>query len=828
MLILTVLALISACTSFKEEDAPSGLSLDRSDISLSSFEEESFSVTVRSGDIWSVENKPEWIRVTSIEHTNSSLYEWGVSLSASANTEYDREGVITFKSGGALGTLNVIQRGEKGTYVAIESISISPSELTITVGETVLLSYEIKPSNASSMSVVWASSKPSVATIEETGLVKAVAIGTTIVTVATKDGKKSNECVVTVLEGQECGHPWVDLGLSSGLKWATYNIGASSPEEYGNYYAWGETSPKSEYLETNLKYCTHVPEGDYYTKYNTVDNKIRLEMTDDVPHMNWGGNWRMPTERDFMELREECRWEWISKNGIKGYEVIGTNGNSIFLPAAGHFMGSSVSGNQTEGHYWSSSIYIQHVRFAFTADCFSTVLGTSYVNRFVGQTVRAVTDSGNRIAVSNIGLDKTSISIKEGETAVIIATINPLNATWPEVIWTSDNRNIATVSPYGEIKAIAVGEATITATTYDGGKIATCSVSVTTNRKYIQFADANVKQYLLSYYDADHDNEISYEEAAAVTSIVSLNSVKAITSFDEFQYFTGVQSVPDNWLKGCQSLKSVVFPTSIRTVGTSAFEDCKSLSSVNLNKDIYVEAGAFKGTSLSGIINVEAFEGDAFSGTTVSMIYEHSSRLSDFYEFDNCLLSIPTSCTICLKTSIYSALKSRINELSSGISIDLADMSAYFSEKIAALIKSLNDIEQAIQSMSNTFDYSQIDEVRQALLQVQEYYMMIQQEMDVRFYEAGTKIDNCAYYFYAAINFKTDLADLKYSMEGTCSSLSYRISACNNALKELENKANATAPHSAPVKTRASSGSSSYSIDEIVSLFNNHVTSFDE
>lgn len=286
--------------------------------------------------------------------------------------------------------------------------------------------------------------------------------------------------------------------------------------------------------------------------------------------------------------------------------------------------------------------------------------------------------------------------------------------------------------------------------------------------------------------------------------------------------------MPDNWLKGCQSLKSVVFPASIRTIGTSAFEDCTSLSSVNLNKDIHVKAGAFKGTSLSGTINVEAFEGDAFSGTTISMIYEHSSRLSDFYEFDNCLLSIPTSCTICLKTSIYSALKSRINELSSGISIDLADMSAYFYGKIAALIKSLSDIEQAIQSMSNTFDYSQIDEIRQALLQVQEYYMMIQQEMDVRFYEVGAKIDNCAYYFYAAINFKRDLAELKYSMEGKCSSLSYRISACNNALKDLENKANATSPHSAPGRTRASSGSSSYSIDEIVSLFNNHVTSFDE
>lgn len=135
------------------------------------------------------------------------------------------------------------------------------------------------------------------------------------------------------------GHEYVDLGLPSGTMWATCNVGASSPEEYGNYYAWGETEPKEDYswgtykwcrgsFDTMTKYCT-------YSSYGTVDNKTVLEPEDDAATVNWGGRWRMPTESELIELEEHCSIASDKMNGIVGFKLVGLNGNWIFLPAAG-------------------------------------------------------------------------------------------------------------------------------------------------------------------------------------------------------------------------------------------------------------------------------------------------------------------------------------------------------------------------------------------------------------------------------------------------------------------------------------------------------------
>lgn len=128
----------------------------------------------------------------------------------------------------------------------------------------------------------------------------------------------------------------VDLGLS--VKWATCNIGANSSEEYGGYYAWGETEEKSDYSIETYKWAN----GDYYfTKYCTdsnngiVDGKTTLSLEDDVAHIKWGGDWRIPTYSEICELIEKCTWIWTSLNGVNGCIVTGPSGNSIFLPAAG-------------------------------------------------------------------------------------------------------------------------------------------------------------------------------------------------------------------------------------------------------------------------------------------------------------------------------------------------------------------------------------------------------------------------------------------------------------------------------------------------------------
>ena len=154
------------------------------------------------------------------------------------------------------------------------------------------------------------------------------------------------------------GYEYVDLGLS--VKWATCNVGATSPDEYGGYYAWGETEEKSSYdwstykwcygySDTQTKYCTS-------NRYGTVDNKTVLDPEDDVAHVKWGGSWRMPTRAERDELRNNCSWKWTTLNGVKGYEVTGPNGNCIFLPAAGERLGTYLDNSGSDGYYWSNSL----------------------------------------------------------------------------------------------------------------------------------------------------------------------------------------------------------------------------------------------------------------------------------------------------------------------------------------------------------------------------------------------------------------------------------------------------------------------------------------
>lgn len=133
-------------------------------------------------------------------------------------------------------------------------------------------------------------------------------------------------------------HAYVDLGLS--VKWATCNIGASSPEEYGDYFAWGETAPKDVYVWSTYKWCNGSQNTltKYCTnkEYGAVDNKITLELEDDAAHVNWGGEWRMPTKAELEELREKCTWMPAQINGVSGREITGPNGNKLFLPYSGY------------------------------------------------------------------------------------------------------------------------------------------------------------------------------------------------------------------------------------------------------------------------------------------------------------------------------------------------------------------------------------------------------------------------------------------------------------------------------------------------------------
>lgn len=151
------------------------------------------------------------------------------------------------------------------------------------------------------------------------------------------------------------GHEYVDLGLPSGTKWATCNIGASSPEEYGDYFAQGETKPKSSYTRENSQ--TFFKSFHDLQKEGIIDPTGILKRKYDAASVNWGGTWRMPTKAECDEILEKCKWKIAVRHGNRGYLVIGPNGKSIYLPLTGKMYGSDVSRVKREGHYGSSSAY---------------------------------------------------------------------------------------------------------------------------------------------------------------------------------------------------------------------------------------------------------------------------------------------------------------------------------------------------------------------------------------------------------------------------------------------------------------------------------------
>ena len=229
------------------------------------------------------------------------------------------------------------------------------SSIEISVGGHAMLQPILVPENAAT-SFTWSSENSSIADVNY-GKVTGKKTGTTIIKVKTDNGHQS-ECKVRVVEnngkddeesdeisgkGSVDGHEYVDLGLS--VKWATCNVGAIKPEDFGGYYAWGETSEKSAYNWDTYSYGTYMNEV-------YIGNDIKGTKYD-AAQQNWGSNWRMPTQKEFSELYSKCTIKKITKNSVEGYEFTGTNGNSIFIPLAGY---KGNDGLHSGFRYWSSNI----------------------------------------------------------------------------------------------------------------------------------------------------------------------------------------------------------------------------------------------------------------------------------------------------------------------------------------------------------------------------------------------------------------------------------------------------------------------------------------
>ena len=193
------------------------------------------------------------------------------------------------------------------------------------------------------------------------------------------------------------GHEYVDLGLPSGTLWATCNVGATMPEEYGDYFAWGETETKETYNWTSYKFCNG---GDStFTKYccnseygnnGFIDTLTILQVNDD-PATAWGANWHTPSKTQWEELIRYTTNKWTTQNGVKGRVFAADNGNSLFLPAAGGYSNSWLDDTDSDGIYWSSSLCTGFSNCAWGMNFYGDSFALLELFRYEGSSVRPVT-----------------------------------------------------------------------------------------------------------------------------------------------------------------------------------------------------------------------------------------------------------------------------------------------------------------------------------------------------------------------------------------------------------------------------------------------------
>ena len=289
----------------------------------------------------------------------------------------------------------------------------------------------------------------------------------------------------------------VDLGLPSGVKWASFNLGASNPGEVGDYFAWGDPEPYYSSLDPltwkegkeagydwpSYKWCMGTMGT--YTKYcfsggyeGFKDDKFVLDPEDDAATVILGDKWRMPTAAEFMELLEKCDFELTSISGTAGWRITGLNGNSIFLPAKTGYWGKlELQDTEVAAYYWSSNLFTG-------VHSYSVYLNSSNENwwfyghfKSSGLPIRPVYgDPG--IPVESITLDKTELELNIGESATLTATVLPENATIKDYTWSSGDTSIATVSSTGVVTAVGPGSTWISVASYDPNQAAGCFVTV--------------------------------------------------------------------------------------------------------------------------------------------------------------------------------------------------------------------------------------------------------------------------------------------------------------------------------------------------------------
>ena len=419
-------------------------------------------------------------------------------------------------------TVRPVFVSDKYDSTKVAYIELGNAELQLNTGASERISCYTYSSLGNSLTadVNWSSTDPSVATVSNDGTVTAVKAGTCKVVASIGSISRMCDVIVTTqvlpssTSGSNNGYGYVDLGLS--VKWAICNIGADNPEDYGDYFAWGETEPyyADSYSQSNnpvwkdgksngyswssykyangssgalTKYCTDSSKG-----YNGfVDNKTVLDLEDDAAHVNWGGNWRMPTQEEMEELRGKCSWSWTTLNGVVGYlvtsQVAGYENSSIFFPAAGSRSGTYLSGVGTKGEYWSNTFGRYYSDESIYGCNFEMSSGFSYSHsnygtiRYYGMSIRPV--CVKRLEqLYDLTLSESSLQLHVGGTRELLADTSGIGPV--ELAWSSTNDSVATVRG-GVVTAIGAGTCEIILTAGDHQGICDVTVYENTDHEYV-------------------------------------------------------------------------------------------------------------------------------------------------------------------------------------------------------------------------------------------------------------------------------------------------------------------------------------------------------
>ncbi len=356
------------------------------------------------------------------------------------------------------------------TVNPIPSLVLSQSNVDLTVGTEATVEI-VSGSGEYSVAI----DKPSIVTASLSSTIiaiKGVDVGIAIVSVKDLSSGKMADINVTVSSSTgDCPvAEAIDLGLPSGTKWASWNVGATKPEDYGGYYAWGEIEEKNYYSWGTYKYCN----GSYKTCSYIGDDIAGSQY--DVAHVKWGGTWKLPSLAQIEELIDKCTRTLTTLNGVDGSLFTGPNGASIFLPSARRIQGDSLKGGNLSGYYWSSTLYLELKHGARNLVFSKDYVLCSNSGRFCGLTVRAVCGPSSPPSLS---LSQYVVSLTVGGSTIIDITDGSGNYSI-----TNNNADIVKATLSGAkitVEAIKTGSATITVEDLGLNQKATISVIITVN-----------------------------------------------------------------------------------------------------------------------------------------------------------------------------------------------------------------------------------------------------------------------------------------------------------------------------------------------------------